>query len=246
MGNIYRKEGDRRIMRPVDKGTDRGNFTPYQDAQQPLQDQLGEFCSYCERWISSGIHVEHKLPKNDYPNEEFKWTNFLLSCPNCNSGKGAGQLNLADYLWPDSDNTFLAFEYDSEGRVLISSQLSEGTKHLAESTWKMVGLNKHPDSGSGFQAPSLKDKRWLHRQQAWAVASGKKKILDSLSSHPDVQSFRDDAASTAVERGMFSVWMAAFDSDPEMKKLLIQKFQGTATDCFDCNGMPVARQNGQL
>jgi len=186
------------------------------------------------------------LPKKPYDSEKYKWTNFLLSCPNCNSGKGSGQLTLTDYLWPDSDNTFRAFVYDSEGRITTSSSLSAQDRALADSTWKMVNLNKHPDLDSGFEEPSPKDERWLHRKQAWAVASRQKTRLDSLSNHPEINSFREDAAIIANERGMFSVWMSVFDSDIEMKKLLIQKFQGTATDCFDGNGNAVARPSGQL
>ena len=71
-------------MRPVNKGGDLGDFNPYNDAQQPLISRLGENCSYCERWIAGGIHVEHKLPKGEYPNFKLKWTNFLLACGNCN------------------------------------------------------------------------------------------------------------------------------------------------------------------
>ncbi len=233
-------------MRPVNKGVDQGAFNPYQDAQQPLKTQLGEFCSYCERWIASGIHVEHKLPKDLYVSEKYKWTNFLLSCPNCNSGKGSGQLNLADYLWPDADNTFRAFTYDAEGRVTVSSPLSARESTLAESTWKMVNLNKHPDVDSGFEAPTPKDERWLHRKQAWAIASRQKARLDSLSNHPEIDSFREDAAIIARERGMFSVWMSVFESDPEMKEILIREFEGTAANCFNGDGDAVARPNGQL
>jgi uncharacterized protein (TIGR02646 family) len=233
-------------MRPVDKGADQGEFRPYENAQQPLKTQLGSFCSYCERWIPSGIHVEHKKPKNDYPDDKFKWTNFLLSCPNCNSGKGHGELDLANYVWPDSDNTFRAFSYDSEGRVAVASALSGDARDLAESTWKMVNLNKHPDVDSGYEEPTPKDDRWQHRRQAWERASSEKAKLDILAAHPRISYFKEQAAEIATERGMFSVWMAVFESDDEMKKLLIQKFQGTATDCFDGDSNPVERPNGQI
>ena len=132
-------------MRPVDKGPDQGVFNPYKDAQQPLVKQIGEYCSYCERWIASAIHVEHKRPKNDYPKEKFLWDNFLLSCSNCNSGKGSGNLELVDYVWPDTDNTFLAYCYDAEGRVFVSQNLDAHLSEKAHRTWIMLGLNRHPD-----------------------------------------------------------------------------------------------------
>ena len=233
-------------MRPINKGVDRGDFDPYQDAQQPLIDQLGEFCSYCERWVSSGIHVEHKLPKGRYKNEVCKWTNFLLSCMNCNSGKASGELILTDYLWPDTDNTFRVFTYDAEGRVKVSLSLSGQERTLANATWKMVNLNRHPDVGAGFEKPTTKDNRWLHRSQDWKIAINEKKSLEMLSNHPKIAYFKEKAVNTAAQRGLFSIWMSVFESDIEMKNLLIQKFQGTASDCFDDNGDAVARPGGQI
>ena len=105
-------------MRPVDKGADLGEFRPYNNAQQPLIDRLGQNCSYCERWIAGGIHVEHKKPKDPYPILKFQWDNFLLACSNCNSSKGSDRFELSDYLWPDSDNTLRIFEYAEEGKIL--------------------------------------------------------------------------------------------------------------------------------
>ena len=60
------------MMRPVDKGADRGEFNPYTDAQAPLIELLGMNCSYCERWIASAIHVEHKIPKSQNENLKYR------------------------------------------------------------------------------------------------------------------------------------------------------------------------------
>lgn len=230
-------------MRPVDKGRDQGVFKQHRDAQQPLVTQIGEYCSYCERWIASAIHVEHKRPQFDYPNEKLLWANSLLSCSNCNSGKGSGKLELVDYLWPDTDNTFLAFCYDSEGRIFVSSSLPENLKAKAYRTWKMLGLNCHPDeSPAGFDEPTDKDKRWLHRRQAWQKALRQKQGLAVL----DTTERRDIIAETAAERGMFSVWMTVFNDDPDIRKRLIRRFTGTATDCFDEESNPISRLGGQL
>ncbi len=230
-------------MRPVDKGQDRGAIDPYKDAQQPLVAQIGEYCSYCERWIASAIHVEHKRPKNDYPNEKNLWANFLLSCSNCNSGKGSGNLDLMDFLWPDTDNTFLAFCYDSEGRVFVSSELPMDISEKACRTWKMLGMNRHPDSFSvGFEKPTSKDKRWLHRREAWQKALRQRQGLTAL----DTPERRESIVEIAAERGMFSVWMAVFKEYPDIRKHLIQKFTGTSVDCFDSETSSVNRPSGQI
>ena len=230
-------------MRPIDKTPDRGSFLKYEDAQQPLTVQLGEYCSYCERWIASAIHVEHKLPKNDYPAEKLKWTNFLLSCSNCNSGKGHGALILDDFVWPDVDNTFLAFQYDAEGRVVARTGLVNDLDNKVHSTWQMLGFNRHPDRHTpGMQRPTKKDHRWLHRRDAWQLAIRLKNGL-AVS---DTQERRADIASVAIQRGMFSIWMSVFENDVDIRRRLIAAFPGTAGQCFDAQGRSVFRAGGQL
>ncbi len=230
-------------MRPVDKGGDSSEFKPYQKAQQPLLLQLGEYCSYCERWIASGIHVEHKKPKNDYPEDKYLWSNFLLSCSNCNSGKGHGELNLEDHIWPDCDNTFRAFIYDIEGRVLPEDGYDSGLNEKIRNTWIMLGLNKHPDRfTSGNELPSEKDKRWLHRKQAWQKATKRKQEL----SVNDTPARRSEIVEMACERGFWSVWMTVFHDDADMRQRLIAAFKGTCSQCFDGDLQPIQRPGGKI
>lgn len=230
-------------MRPVDKGVDRGSFNPYSDAQRPLAELLGDYCSYCERWIPSGIHIEHKRPKNDYAGESTLWTNFLLSCANCNSGKGHGVLELAHFVWPDSENTLRAFRYDSEGRVIAEAGPDVEVSDMIHRTWRMLGLNRHPDASvAGMRLPTKKDMRWLHRRDAWKKA---KYYLDALAVSGS-QDRKQDVVAFAVERGMFSVWISVFYGDTDMRLRLIEAFPGTARDCFDGGASPVARPGRKL
>nr|WP_294864223.1 HNH endonuclease [uncultured Pseudogulbenkiania sp.] len=229
-------------MRPVNKGPDKGTFKPYGNAQEPLKTALGRYCSYCERWIASAIHVEHKLPKDDYPGRKYRWTNFLLSCANCNSGKSSGQIKLRDYLWPDQDNTFAVFVYDIEGRVTVRPDLSSTTFKLAENLWKMIGLNRHPDIASpGMQQPTDKDDRWLDRKYEWVAAEEKKSDLAIL----DTPARRDLVAREATRRGMFSIWMAVFHDDRDMRLRIIKAFEGTDSSSFDLLGNARRRSGGQ-
>lgn len=230
-------------MRPVDKGQDLGEFEPYKNAQQPLIDQLGEYCNYCERWIASGIHVEHKLPQYNYPEHKFSWRNFLLACNNCNPSKGHGQLEISDYVWPDYDNTFLAFIYDAEGRVLPNISHTLLINQKIANTWQLLGFNKHPDLYTqGHKKPSIKDKRWLHRQQAWQKAARRK---DQLQSN-DTPQRRMEIVEMAIERGFWSIWMTVFEDDADMRQRLIDSFSGTCTTCFDDNTQPIQRPDGQI
>ncbi|MEW6996233.1 HNH endonuclease [Colwelliaceae bacterium BS250] len=230
-------------MRPVNKGRDLGDFSPYNNAQQPLISRLGENCSYCERWIAGGIHVEHKKPKGKYPNLKLKWTNFLLACGNCNSSKGSDRLNLVDYVWPDSENTLRAFKYESEGRILPSTGFGGILDQRIEDTWKLLGLNRHPDSTvAGFVIPTAKDKRWVHRKVEWQKATDNKARL----LRNDTVDFREMVVDIAVSRGMFSIWYTVFSDDKDMKSRLILRFDNTERLCFDDEYDPIARPNGQI
>ena len=230
-------------MRPVDKGADLGTFNPYNDAQQPLIDRLGEFCSYCERLQHCGIHVEHKLPKDKFPALKYKWINFLLACVNCNSSKGSARIELTDYLWPDSDNTFRAFTYESEGRIIPNKGFDNALERKIEDTWKLFGLNKHPDpTVEGFVKPSDKDRRWLHRKQEWEAAiNNKSKLLNN-----DNNDIRDILVERATAKGMFSIWFTVFSDDNDMKRRLISAFSNTDNRSFDATYTPIARPGGQI
>ncbi len=230
-------------MRPIDKTPNQGPFLRYEDAQQPLTAQLGEYCSYCERWIASAIHVEHKLPKNDYPADKLKWENFLLSCSNCNSGKGHGLLNLDDFVWPDSENTFRAFEYDAEGRVRTASGFGPQIDAKIHKTWLMLGFNRHVDCFSaGVLKPTKKDHRWAHRKTAWETAVHVKKGL-ATSNTPER---RAEIAEIATQRGMFSIWITVFKDDADIRQRLIAAFKGTAVNCFDGASLAICRPGRSL
>ena len=46
--------------------------------------------------------------------------------------------------------------------------------------------------------------------------------------------------------GFFSVWMAVFADDREIRLGLIARMAGTAADCFDASGLPVPRPGGRI
>lgn len=99
-------------MRPVQRGAAPASpFTEYRQAFKPLRDRLGAYCSFCEREIPTHLAVEHVQSKAKHPNLELVWENFLLACGNCNSTKNDRNDTRAGYLWPDENNTQLAFSY---------------------------------------------------------------------------------------------------------------------------------------
>ena len=103
-------------MRPVDKGeAPDKEFKKYQEAEPYLEKRVGAYCSFCELPINHVPEVEHKEAKAR-GGDEISWTNLLLSCKYCNTRKGAivEKGDKQKYLWPDEDDTFHAFSYDTE------------------------------------------------------------------------------------------------------------------------------------
>ena len=138
-------------MRPVDKGAvpldDEGNpkqFSKYKNARSDLITRLGGYCSYCEMKLDASLAVEHVQPKKHHEHLALSWSNFLLGCTNCNSTKGDKDPELSSLLWPDSDNTFMAFQYSEDGVVRVNPALSGDRARKATAMIKLVGLDKTP------------------------------------------------------------------------------------------------------
>ena len=106
-------------------------YANYAAALPDLEQRLGRHCSYCERYIATNLAIEHVQPKSLVPALALTWSNFLLACVNCNSCKGDTPVTVADYLWPDSDNTLRAFEYRAGGVVAPHSTLAAPVRAFA-------------------------------------------------------------------------------------------------------------------
>ncbi len=225
-------------MRPVTKGAAPRTYTDYQDAQPDLVAVLDRFCSYCDRFVSAGVHVEHKRPQEEYPLETLLWSNFLLACHNCNSTKGHRRLRLADYLWPDTDNTLRAFQYLSGGVIRENPHISKTIQRKAVRTIRLLGLDRVPGNSP---APTDRDFRWQDRRREWDKANLARDQLAQL----DTQGQRNLIVETA-RNGIFSIWWTVFAGDVDMRRRLREAFIGTDPSCFDANENLVARLGGQI
>jgi uncharacterized protein (TIGR02646 family) len=217
-------------MRPVDKGTNATSFTQYPESKNDLLEQIGEYCSYCER--STDLAVEHKKPKSKYPEHELEWTNFLLGCVNCNSIKKDKDTGVETHFFPDEVNTAHVFIYGPDAQVHVNPALSDEEKQAAQRTLELVGLERVPPPD-----PKRRDDRWVKRDRVWGKARESRENLEKQPS----DEMRRQIVLTAVENGFFSVWMAVFSDDTQMCALLIQAFPGTRATCFDVRGQVVSR-----
>lgn len=216
-------------MRPVEKGTAPQVYTRYQDAQADLIDRLGQYCSYCERQIETNLAVEHVQPKSLEPGLETHWENFLLGCVNCNSCKGNTPIVLSNFLWPDRDNTFLAFNYTKQGLVEVSSSLDPKMRVRAEALLLLVGLDKTPGHPDQSRRPTTADRRWLRRLKVWIVAERTRALYLDCQGQAEAV---DHVVDCAEASGLFSIWMACFAECAEVQDAMIQAFPGTDSAAF--------------
>lgn len=195
-------------MRPVEKGEAPRIYTDYGQARHDLADIIGYYCSYCEMRVFNSIEVEHILPQNQ-GGAPLDWSNFLLSCKYCNTIKSDHNDNLENFLWPDIDNTDLAFHY-SEGFVIQPiSSISPENIQLSQNAIDLMGLDRIPGS---INEPTKADTRWRAREAAWSSA----KISYHNWSILPIKEMAQQIAITALLAGNYSIWMEIFKDIDEV------------------------------
>ena len=212
-------------MRPVTRGPhpvdDTGepiSVKRYQEARGPLIERLGAYCSYCEMQLDASLAVEHVQPKSLHSELETCWDNFLLACTNCNSTKGDKAVELESYFWPDKDNTFSVFAYYASGVVEVASGLNPDDTAKAQRTLDLTGFGLISDDN-----PTVSNRRWRGRYEAWGKAQRALARLDRLNR----DELREQIVDTAISNGYWSVWMTVFAEDADMRQRLVEKFTGT-------------------
>lgn len=194
-------------MRPVRRGDSprEGFFPNYKNAKSDLISRLGNYCSYCERPIATGLAVEHIQPKGLkingvelYRHLQGAWTNLLLACINCNSTKRDKDVILADILLPDCDNTFIAFNYIADGCIEPSYfAIKQGLEQSAKDTLSLTGLDK--------KATDIVSQRL----NVWAEAEEAKKDIIADLNNDNTKKY---TIKLAQAKGFFSIWMKVYYS----------------------------------
>ena len=218
------------------------DYNPYQSAKPILVSNIGDYCSYCEcRYFQSrDIAVEHIQPKGleQYEPLKTKWRNFLLSCATCNGAdnKDTKDVVLDEFHLPHKNNTFLSFVYLRGGVVAVNPNLTGASRQHAENLWRLIGYDKSP-----MQARPG-DTRWKKRLEDWNMAE------EYLAMYRKGEVSLKAVIQMALCRGGWSIWFTVFKEEDAVKKALIDKFPGTAADCFDANNhyVPIPRNVGQV
>ena len=189
------------------------------------------YCSYCERRMPTNLAVEHIQPKGlpQYKALEGRWDNFLLGCVNCNSTKGDQDVVLADYVIPDRDNTAAVFDYALDGRIEIAPGMSGNVIAMAKRTLAVTGLDKRASEVLDANGQLVAIDRFNQRMEVRRIAETSRSDLAAYRT-PQTMNL---VANSALGHGHFSIWIDVFEDDREMRQLLIERFPGTASDCFD-------------
>lgn len=213
-------------MRPVDKGDSPRIYKSYGDARDDLFDRIGMYCSYCEIKLTHMAEVEHIVPR-DKGGKELEWENFLLSCKYCNTSKSNHNDSRNSYLWPDIDNTFIAFRYDKINQIKVNDELSQEEQIKAQNTIELLNLDRKP--GKRGWNKSIKDTRYINIYEAW------RKAEDLLNDYKEYQVpyLAKSIALNASSSGNFSIWMEVFKDYEEVKELIINEFKGTNNKYFE-------------
>jgi uncharacterized protein (TIGR02646 family) len=222
-------------MRPVDKWKVKQLvkklailkiYKPYSKAKVVLEDNLGTYCSYCEKPISDeSMHVEHIKPKHKYKKLQYSWSNFLVSCQRCNGvdNKGIKDVIYKNMHYPHKNNTYLSIVYTNNGTALVNPKLTGVEKDKAQKLIELVGLHKT----KGVPGHNEGDKRAERRKTIIDLAIRYKRDFDS----PNTKLTAEFISDFAVSNGFWSIWMEIFKTDQRVCDQLVSKFKGTFNDC---------------
>ena len=157
-------------MRPVNKGkSPYQKINDYSEALPYLEKRLGGYCSYCEFPIKHVPEVEHIASKAK-GGDRTDWNNLLLGCKYCNTRKGktTSPEDVDEYIWPDRDNTALAYTYrngvpEVNEKKLLEVDSTGKFYRKAKKLFDLVQLDHVPNEKE-------KDRRFLERNRAFQIA----------------------------------------------------------------------------
>ena len=106
---------------------------------------------------------------------------------------------------------------------------------MAELILSIPGLDKPISEAHDSNGRLVAIDRVAQRMEIWDVAEESKSDLES--SPTDI--LRQLIARMALGYGSFSIWMTVFADDAEMRRRFVDKFPGTAAECFNPDTLAV-------
>lgn len=215
-------------MRPVLKTNRIGadghplEMNPYGSAKPELVNELGTFCSFCEKYNSrSALHVEHIFGKKCrdasgnliYEHLQYRWDNFLLACVNCNGVKGSKDVAILLPYMPHENNLLCFIEIVTGGFIKIKNGVQGDSLLKARAFIDLVGLDRVP----GDIDYSDRDDRWDNRMRVYDIAQ--RQLRKYMETPPT--STIETIVDLARTNGFFSIWYYLFHTHHEVIDALI-------------------------
>ena len=219
-------------VRPIDKGeSPYSKINHYGEAEPYLNQRIGRYCSFCEMPIFHVPEVEHREGKAS-GGDLTDWENLLYGCKYCNTRKLQKiKVGEADkWIWPDKDNTFLAFTYTNgipNINEIYLKTIDVNMLEKAKGLYEGVGLGHYPKNESD------KDKRWQRRIVTLGIAEDSRRAWLKMKNSEFKEEELKQIITMAMQTGFFSIWMMVFHDDSEVKCELIKNFPGTAEKYFN-------------
>lgn len=217
-------------MRAVDKGVAPRAYSNYTDAKPDLFDRIGPYCVYCEMPIRDLGYVDHVHPLAN-GGQRLAWGNLLPSCFFCNRVKWNRNADRSQHLWPDVDNTDLAFEYGKTYIVRPVRTLTRDQSQAANNLIQLTGIDRTAANST------RKDRRWKNRQEAWSKAEVMYAAWQTQLNRPGLLVAIPEIAEST---GFYSIWMETFKNDPTIQNAIRRKFPSTFHQ-VDSDGKRVKR-----
>lgn len=229
-------------MRPINRGEvpTLPNGRPktvsnYRSWRADLINRIGYYCCFCNIHLTDSPQVEHVIAQDIDSSKSLEWDNMLLACGPCNRTKSNFPCPPNTHYLPQFHNTHLAFEYFTSS-TLINGQSAAFVRHLpgisnsgkARNTISLCALDRDTTRISN-QATDL---RWKYRKEAMLIAKIWRDEFDGWA-HSKLNSFIDLLRTIVQKSGFWSVWYYTFSDVIDIRKMLVQDFPGTDTECFD-------------
>jgi hypothetical protein len=195
---------------------------PWGNAKQDLVNELGSYCSFCEKYNSrSALHVEHMYGKGCkdqagnliYNNLKFRWDNFLLACVNCNGVKGNKDIAALNPFMPHEDNLLYFLEVINGGLIQIKRGTTGNDLDRTQAFVDLIGLDRVPN----HPQYSNKDDRWDNRLTVFDKATRQRAKYTNANPTTDLETIVDVARTS----GHFSVWYYIFAGVDDVLDALI-------------------------
>jgi len=238
-------------MRPIDRGpVPLENGLPkevrnYRDWKADLIQRLGNYCCYCNMTLTDSIQVEHVIAQDIDPRLGVLWDNMLLACGPCNRSKSNNPCPPDTHYLPQFHNTYLAFQHTNptpHPRIVGTDAVYVQYRGLPANAGKSANTIQlcRLDRDTSSNIEQINDMRWKLRLDVLIQSALVRSFWNSLPV-ANQSAFIDPLIIIVEGKGFWGIWFDVFADVPAVRQALVERFPGTALNCFDTNFLAIPR-----